>query len=368
MKHQISFFGGQLLPIFIGIKEFMPDKVHCIVSKESKDRVIILKELFKALNFSEFICDPFDFYSIKKKLENIINEIDKNDEILINLTGGTKIMLLAAQSVITDKQAKGFYINQDYSLIEVPSYSRKLINSQLTIKDFFSLSGHKKFTAKALSDFTSSDFKVSNEIELFAASNRLYSKVTEFIRKKFKASLSSKGTEMIANNSSVKWDNELIEIRNNDKLVISFNSNNVKDLFFYAGWWELVVASEVSRWTKAKEVMLHCELPFKSNNKILKNEIDILLNTGNKLIFVECKSGNIKQEDINKMKVIKQTYGGIISKSLLVSRFMPSQPIMEKCEELDIEVYYVYAFQRIVNPLKNIINTLDKIEKRTSIL
>ena len=113
--------------------------------------------------------------------------------------------------------------------------------------------------------------------------------------------------------------------------------------------------------------MLHCELPFKTDDKSLKNEIDIVLNTGNKLIFVECKSGNIKQEDINKMKVIKQTYGGIISKSLLVSRFMPSQSIMEKCKELDIEVYYMYAFQRMVNSLKNIHKTLDKLEKKTSI-
>ena len=67
------------------------------------------------------------------------------------------------------------------------------------------------------------------------------------------------------------------------------------------------------------------------------------------------------------MKVIKQTYGGIISKSLLVSRFMPSQFIMEKCNKLDIEVYYVYPFQRIINPLIYINKTLDKLEKKRSI-
>lgn len=366
MKHQIIFFGGQLLPIYIGIIEFTPNNAYCIVSEESIDGTIIFEHLFKKINFNKFICDPFDFYSIKKNLEKIIDKVDKNDEILINLTGGTKIMLLAAQSVIAEKQATGFYINQDYSLIEVPSYSKKPISSQLTVKDFFSLSGHKTFTAKMLSDFTSSDFKVSNEIELFAASNKLYSKVTGTIRKKFRT-LPDKGVETATGNASVKWDNGVVEILNNNKLVVSFKNNNIKELFFNAGWWELIVASEVAKWVKAKEVMVHCELPFKSDNKTLKNEIDILLNTGNKLIFVECKSGNIKQEDINKMKVIKQTYGGIISKSLLVSRFMPSMSIMEKCKELDIEVYYVYDSQRMINPLKNIIGILDKIEKRTSI-
>lgn len=365
MKHQISFLGGQLLPIYIGIKEFMPDKVHLIASEESKQGLIVLNDLFKELKFSEFICDPFDFYSIKKRIENIVDKVDANDVVTINLTGGTKIMLLAAQSIISDTQVKGFYINQDYSLIEVPSYEKKQIVSQLSVKDFFGLSGHKTFTAKTLSTFAPSDFKVSNEIESFATSNRLYSKVNDYIRKKFKT-IPEKGFEITNGNTSVKWDNGLVEIQNN-KSVISFKSNSVKELFFNASWWELIVASEVSKWAKAKEVMLHCELPFKSDHKTLKNEIDILLNTGNKLIFVECKSGNIKQEDINKMKIIKQTYGGIISKSLLVSRFMPPQSITEKCKELDIEVYYVYALQRMVNPLKNIHKTLDKLEKRTSI-
>lgn len=366
MKHQISFLGGQLLPIYIGIREYMPDKVHFIASEESKEGMIVIKDLFKELKFSEFICEPFDFYSIKRKIESIIEKVDANDDVLINLTGGTKIMLLAAQSVISDKTVNGFYINQDYSLIEVPSYEKKQIVSELSVKDFFDLSGHNAFTFKKLSDFTESDFKVSNEIENFAESNKLYSKVTDFVRRNFRL-VPEKGFETTPGGASIKWENGFIEINNNNKSVISFKSNNVKDLFFNASWWELIVASEVGKWEKAKEVMLHCELSFKSDKKTLKNEIDILLNTGNKLIFVECKSGNIKQEDINKMKVIKQTYGGIISKSLLVSRFMPSQSIMEKCKELDIEVYYVYVFQRMVNPIKNINKALDKLEKITSI-
>jgi hypothetical protein len=366
MKHQISFLGGQLLPIYIGIKEYMPDKLHFIASEESKEGMKVLKDLFKELKFTEFICDPFDFYAIKKRIESIIEKIDANDDVLINLTGGTKIMLLAAQSVISDKTVNGFYINQDYSLIEVPSYEKKQIESELSVKDFFALSGHYAFTFKKLSDFTEYDFKVSTEIENFAESNKLYSKVTDHIRKKFRI-VPQKGFETTTDGASIKWENGFIEINNNNKPVISFKSNNVKDLFFSASWWELIVAAEVGKWSKAKEVMLHCELPFKTDDKSLKNEIDILLNTGNKLIFVECKSGNIKQEDINKMKVIKQTYGGIISKSLLVSRFMPSQSIMEKCKELDIEVYYVYAFQRMVNSLNIIHKILDKLDKKTSI-
>jgi hypothetical protein len=366
MKHQISFLGGQLLPVYMGIKEFNPDKINFIASDESKFGARAIKELFTDKTFSDFICDPFDFFTIKKKIENIIEKIDEEDEVIINLTGGTKIMLLAAQSVISEKQIKGFYINQDYSLIEVPSYERKKIVTGLSVHEFLVLSGHNTFSAKSINDFATNDFIVSRQIESFAESNNLYFKVTDFIRKKFKT-LPESGLENIDGKTSIKWGANFIEIKNYDKIAFSCRSNLACELFFNSVWWELLVAEEVSKWSKAKETLLHCELHFKNDKKALKNEIDILINTGNKLIFVECKSGNIKQEDINKMKIVKQTYGGIISKSLLVSRFMPSQSVLEKCKELDIEVYYEYTFKQKTNPLNRISKTLDKLEKRTSI-
>ena len=67
------------------------------------------------------------------------------------------------------------------------------------------------------------------------------------------------------------------------------------------------------------------------------------------------------------MKAIKQTYGGLISKSILVSRFLPSPTIIEKCKELDIDIFYCYAFQnRMVNPLNKVLVKLDEINKKGS--
>ena len=68
------------------------------------------------------------------------------------------------------------------------------------------------------------------------------------------------------------------------------------------------------------------------------------------------------------MKVIKQTYGGVISKSILVSRYMPSRTIVEKCKELDIDVFYCFAFQnRQIYPLSKLISVLNNLENKVSI-
>ena len=96
-------------------------------------------------------------------------------------------------------------------------------------------------------------------------------------------------------------------------------------------------------------------------------EIDILINTGKKLIFVECKSGLVKQEDINKMKIVKQTYGGVIAKSILVCRELPSQSIIEKCKELDIELFYSFALNKELNPLNKLSKVINDVERKASI-
>lgn len=371
MNHQISIVGSQLLPIYVGIKEFNPDKVHFIVSNESLGSITALKPLLKNIQFSTHNCDAFDFFAIKLTCEKIIDKINSNDTITFNLTGGTKIMVLACQALIIEKALKGFYINQDDTLLELPSYTRKKINTELTTKEFFDLSGHSIATSNVLSDFTAEDLKMSSLIESFANADKKYTVITNYFRKKYNNAnikIPSSGKEIIPNNIELTWSVNSITIKMNGKELRSFKSKNIHQLFFNSGWWELLVANEMSNWGKFKELLINCVLPFKIDVTSSKNEIDVLLNTGKKLIFVECKSGNVKQEDVNKMKAIKQTYGGLISKSILVSRFLPSPTIIEKCKELDIEIFYCYAFQnRLVNPLNKILVKLDELNKKMSL-
>ena len=57
---------------------------------------------------------------------------------------------------------------------------------------------------------------------------------------------------------------------------------------------------------KAKELLIQCELPFKTDINTTKNEIDVLVNIGGKLIFIRINREWSKQEDVNKMRVVKR--------------------------------------------------------------
>ncbi|WP_370089405.1 Card1-like endonuclease domain-containing protein [Ekhidna sp.] len=367
MKVIVTLVGGQSLPVYLGIKEFNPDKLVFLSSKDSKQKLTDIKSLLQGHSFHEFECDPFEFESVVKQCESIISKF-KTDEIIFNLTGGTKIMVLAVQSIIQKLNLSGFYLNQDNSVLLIPAYKKQKITYSITIDEFFQLSGHKLTSFTEYKDISKTDIKVSHDILTWATNDNRYTTVTKHFRSKFKNTnhIPSSGDEKFGNAFHVKWDVNTVQIAQKNKSIISFKSSNIKSLFFNAGWWEMVVAEELSKWSGATQILINCELPFRSDASMMKNEIDILLNADNKLVFVECKSGNVVQADINKMNTIKKTYGGVISKAILVSRYLPNSGIIEKCKELDIEVF-ASTFSRKQPPsFKNLIKQIGKQLKRSS--
>lgn len=370
MKYQIALVGGQLLPIYVGIKEFSPDKIHFIVSKESVESLNNLKPMIAGMSQSEHKCNAFEFYEIKTICEKIIQKLNPEDSIIFNLTGGTKIMVLACQAIIHEKGLNGFYINQDDSFLALPSYERKLISYELSVKEFFDISGHSTYNYKTLNDFTEEDIKAAEKIKNFANNDTRYKSIIGAFRKKYfnkSYSFPSKGIELIKNNLKVIWDQTSISVEYSNKNILKLNSKIVQDLLFKAVWWELIVAKEIAKSKNYNELFLSFELTFKSDKQLTKNEIDILINNGKKLIFIECKSGFVKQEDINKMKIVKQTYGGVIAKSILVCRELPIPSIVEKCKELDIELFYSFALNKEVNPLNKLSKFINEVEQKNSI-
>lgn len=369
MKHQIVFVGGQVLPIVIGLREFPSEKVHFIVSDESKSKLALIKPFLNGISFSEVVCDPFDIASIIQNCERILNKLEESDTVLLNLTSGTKIMVLAAQSLIISRKLEGFYVNQNDTILLLPSHHLRKIEHDISIVEFLAVSGHQLIANKTVNDFTKDDFSSAQKVDSFASGyDRVFYQLNSKIKKSYRNTDQIPLTGKIElSNGVVSWTKDVLSIEINSRVVLKLQSSMLKNLFFNSTWWELLVAQEVAKWSKAKELFIQCELPFKGDKEHKKNEIDILVNLGRQLIFIECKSGNIIQDDINKMKIVKDTYGGIISKSILVSRFIPNPNILEKCKELNIDVFYCFMGKTQVNPLNKLIQALEKVEKKLMI-
>src|SRR5436190_5815922 len=155
MKNQIVLVGGQFLPIYIGIREFPPSKLHFITSEESGENISLLTDLIKSIPFTEHRCNPYNFSSVTQIIQKIIDEV-KDPEILINITSGTKVMALAAQSLIHSGIAKTVYINHDNTYTSLPNYISTTLKAFVTAKEFFLLSGHS-FTGKPTQSISAKD-------------------------------------------------------------------------------------------------------------------------------------------------------------------------------------------------------------------
>lgn len=73
--------------------------------------------------------------------------------------------------------------------------------------------------------------------------------------------------------------------------------------------------------------------------KYPKNEIDIIVNTGQKLLFVECKTMLQNSTDIDKFRTAVKNYGGLGSKSIFITENEMTPLQKEKCEESGIPYF-----------------------------
>lgn len=135
-------------------------------------------------------------------------------------------------------------------------------------------------------------------------------------------------------------------------------------MLFEGRWWEALVADYISEWADGKyEIWQNVTFYPRDISSILedndKNEIDILVNTGNKFLFVECKSGFISQDNINKMSVIRQNYGSDKSRSVLISYFRLKNDLREKAYETKLNVIDgQHALNNISGEFNNILQSI----------
>lgn len=362
MKHQIALLGSQVLPIFLGIKEYNPDHVHFLVTNESNVKLDQLADVLEDVEIHSYVCNPYDVKNVREVCESIITQRSGSDEISFNLTGGTKLMLIAAQSVLSEGGFSGFYVDTNNSVTEIPSFVKKKLCYTISTEDFFSLSGHRISSSKRLDSFDHADFNAAEKIQGFSDEGKDFSLITAHFRKIKK--IKNFGEELINENLKCTWSLGIITIQKKGKKEYIFESPNVKALFFYGGWWELLVANSLAGWEAGQEILMEVVLPFKIDLKTNKNEIDILINRNNKLIFIECKSGIVSSQDINKIKTIRDTYGGNSSRSVLVCQHKPEKTLFEKCKELSIDVFYIIGEKEERKTFGELIDELKALDRK----
>lgn len=345
-KIHITLVGGQPAPVYHGIVATQPDKVVFIYSESSRDA---MEKVRSEIHMAEDKQEPLNTTDPQQimKRANILAEKYKNDEVTLNISSGLKSWShLFGRVFDSMPNASVVYMDQNNVLWNYRTMERKA-DFVFDMDVLFRLYGNRLENYKRLTDYTEKDLKALDKIKNIRLFNIPdFNKLTATLNDKQKNILCNQNSgkfDLMANGSQsyVEWEKTtkdsigfvriFLARKNGKSQEVTFESENAVDLAFNSGWFEFEVATLLSKWTKAKSIYLNCHFPFKP--KVDKNEVDIIVNTGTKILFVECKTQITHTTDIDKFRSVVKGYGGTGSKGLFVTDARMTDVARKKCEE-----------------------------------
>jgi hypothetical protein len=344
MKILINLLSEQVAPNIIAVKHFKVDKVIALATKDHEWQVsnfeLITKIPHELVSISAFKLDE------NFQLLNRVVDYFSENEVVINYTGGTKVMAMSVmlKTLLTvDGKISFVYINSAESLIEILTINenKTLTTENIKIKEYIYLEDYFRIKGESIDSYDNELNK--SEIERLVLSKQL-------MKNNVYLSLFRKQNKFFANGMPLDkhrvttsdkfdlyWDKGEIFLRQGSKVYQYNHSDGGR--YFTGGWLEELVFSKLKQSGKFDRVIKNLKVDFKADlNKFNKNEIDIVVAKGVKSAFIECKAGSVKQEHVYKLKAITDYFLGSHGVPILVVRFKPQANIIEKCKDFGVHI------------------------------
>lgn len=360
-KIHITLIGGQPIPVYTGfvydnqLKEI--DKLVFVVSQETQRESERLKAQIESCPIETRICAPTQVDEIRKLAEELF-ERHQDCQITLNLTSGTKFWSLIFYDTFRHHPHASFLIvEQNNTVHNLITREKTVIPIERDLK--FALHGAHMMKYTRLSEFTEDDLKVAQKIAGVRAYNFQAFKNLTMDKSKVSPGMTLKDGSSIDWNEDEGWL-ELTLYGTYGEKTYTFESEHVVAVVFNNAWFELLVAQELQRNSRVKEVLMNCT--FMAGNITAKNEIDIILDMGDKLFFVECKTQISDITAIDKFRSALKNFSGLSSKGIFVVHdFSQAKETItkEKCTDNNI-LYFCWRNwfkDRLNNPsLNEVIN------------
>lgn len=374
-KIHITLVGGQPTPVYQGVILSQPDKIILICSKETKSDAEIIKEKLGDLRYFNVSIETYPIDEpavVRQKLEVLLSIFDftDTDSISMNLSGGVKLWSLICLDVCPRNNSHVYCISQNGRVLDIIGQTGQ-DKVRFDMFTQFILLGNKLTDYTVFSDYSEQE-KENHDILEKIYKNSIFQKLLKLLKAKISSEVpSSKDLENWLKKDRVveieDIDDKYIEWHAAEKVFAISLGEDANQYFEIKGehalqmlvntaWFEYEVAEKLSQIYGAENIYTNCR--FFSKKQKDKNEVDIIVNTGQKLLFVECKTQIFKPTDIDKFHSVVQNYGGNGSKALFITMHQMSDIQQEKCDDNQIATYCMYNKdnkQRSTVELKNAI-------------
>jgi hypothetical protein len=134
MTTMICLVGEQQIPNFLPVRHYRPTDVLFVYTTKTQQKYEYLNvTLKKEANVHGLETDPYDVHMIAKAIDNALEKVSSASQpLLFNLTGGTKMMSLAAYQVAQQRGASLMYLQSEGKQTRAYHYGWKSQQLHLT--------------------------------------------------------------------------------------------------------------------------------------------------------------------------------------------------------------------------------------------
>ena len=312
--------------------DFKPRRVVLAVSKGMERQAAWLTAVLRrhALVVEQFaLDDPFDFYGCCDQFTSWLSE--QGDGVALNVTGGTKVMAMAAQEVFRGDKRPVFYVNVDNDQLLFIDRAEPpfVLPTKIKLREYLEVHGYTLPKKPERPEIRAS-------LREFA--RRLCSESERMGQALGRLNSLAQG----AMNSLVSPAMDDREPRNLNELVANFANEGLlseKDgrlhfpdeaarFFVNGGWLEYVVSCDLSD-LRSQVGMADCAIGLEvlAPDGQTRNELDACFLYHNTLHIIECKSANLAisgktadsraTESLYKLDALRRI-GGLRTKAMLI--------------------------------------------------
>ncbi len=338
-RTQICLVSGQPIPNLIPLRmeEFRPDRVILLESGDMKAQAERLRRVIAewGITVERRSIAPYDIEAARSTVREIVEQ-RRGDEVILNATGGTKIMAFAAFEVFRSGNRPIIYVDTQDRAVQVLSPSPRTLpfKSVIKVRTCLAAYGQNVFLDKTDPERVSAHKAVILEIvrnvgpfeRAISVLNKYANPhrdtrsfpVTVAIRESDRDQTPELGRllEMLDRAGIVEWAGGAITFP--DLECVEFASG---------GWLEEYVFDVVNSLEPTNILMGVTVKWDQEGPKSPINEYDVVFTRDNRLYMIECKTKRFEGPDkvgtndelIYKLESLRDSAGGLYGKAMLVS-------------------------------------------------
>lgn len=301
----VSLVSDQTIPNILVAAHFRPDVLLFLstpaMEQRGKTRAILQTLSLLGLDYQDHSCclkvQEDDIHDLQDKVRRWLDTLPERYQFLVNLTGGTKLMSIAAYELFKNHAVRMVYVplsRNEFLLIHPPSRSGPVpLATRLTVMQYLTAYGVQVTNASSLQaqhqeaearqDLTR--FVFSHYRELQPLLNELNEKIPRVNRKKAQRGVELRLSFVPDNAAQEKLLSDLGFVRDGGEISKSLSLSDWH--YLRGGWLEERLWLALKAVLPGADVQLGVQFLDPEGNR---NELDVLFTRDNVLYLVECKS------------------------------------------------------------------------------